>query len=100
MFRPSEGSLGVDHPVLTEQRAQKSMESFLCAESLEASGKPQFAVTKRLLEPGDELSPKDAAQYFYRQEEGITWVHPVLVMERKTAGGNHTVDVLTAGVEH
>src|SRR5215471_17293135 len=46
MFRPSEGSLGVDHPVLTEQRAQKSMESFLFAESPEASGKPQFAVAK------------------------------------------------------
>jgi len=37
MFRPSEGSLGVDHPVLAEQRAQKSMEGFLLAEPFEAS---------------------------------------------------------------
>ena len=39
MFWPPEGSLGVDHPVLTEQRAQKSMEGFLLAEPFETSGK-------------------------------------------------------------
>jgi hypothetical protein len=71
MLWPPERSLGVDYPILTEQRAQESMESFLFAEPFEASGKQQFAVTKSVLEPGDELAPKDAAQNFYRQEEGI-----------------------------
>ena len=30
MFGSAEGPLGVDHPVLTEQRAKESMEGFAC----------------------------------------------------------------------
>ena len=82
MFGSLEGSLGVDHPNLTKQWAQKTMESFLFAESLEASGEQQLAVTESLLEPGDELAPKDAAQDFYRQEEGIARADPSMVIER------------------
>ena len=66
MVGAPEGRLGVDHPILTEQRAQKSMERFRFAESLEASGKQEFAVTERVLEPGDELAAKDTAQHLYR----------------------------------
>ena len=82
------------------------MEGFLLAEPFEASWKQKFAVTESLLDPGDELATKDAAQDFYRQEEGITWVHPALVIGRETAGGDHAVDVrvmleiLSPGVEH
>ena len=34
MFGSSEGPLGVDHPVLTKQRPQESMEGFLFGQSL------------------------------------------------------------------
>ena len=39
MFGPSERSLGIEHPILTEQRSQKSVEGFRFAEGLQASGK-------------------------------------------------------------
>jgi hypothetical protein len=80
VFGPTEGSFGIDHPILAEQGAEKGMESFLFADSLEASRKQQFAVNERLLETGDELAAKDAAEYFYRQEEGIAGVNPSLVI--------------------
>ena len=80
MFRSSEGSFGVDHPILTEQRPQKSMEGFLFADSFEASGKEQFPVTLSFPETGNELAAKHAAQHLYRQEEGIARVHPALMI--------------------
>jgi len=93
MFRSTEGSLGVDHPILTKQRAQKGMEGFLFAESFEATGEQQFAVTESLLESGDELAAKDTAQHLYRQEEWVARLDPALVIGRETAGGNYAVDV-------
>ena len=43
VFGPAEWSFGVDHPVLTEQGPQKSMEGFLFAEPFQASGKQQLS---------------------------------------------------------
>src|SRR5580704_15896217 len=39
MFRTAKRSLGVDHPILTEQRSQKRVESFRFGEGLQTSGK-------------------------------------------------------------
>jgi len=78
VFGPSEGSFGVDHPILTEQRPQKSMEGFLFADPFQASGEHQFPVTESELETGNELAAKYAAQHLYRQEEGIARVNPAL----------------------
>jgi len=89
----SEGPLGVDHPILTEQRPQKSMEGFLFAESFQASGKQQFPVTESALEPGDELATKDAAQHFYRQEEVVLRMDPARVVWGQTSGGYDAMHV-------
>ena len=70
MLGPSEGTLGVHHPVLTEQRTEKRMESFLLAEPIEASGKQQLAVTESLLEPSYELAAKDTTQPFAGRKNG------------------------------
>ena len=106
MFRPSEGSFGVDHPILTEQRPQKSMEGFLFADPFQASGEHQFPVTESELETGNELAAEYAAQHLYRQEEGIARVNPALVIGRETTRWDHAVDmrvmleILAPGVEH
>src|ERR1700733_12101521 len=106
MFGPAERSFGVDYPILTEQRSQKSVEGFRFAEGLQASGKEQFPVLEGMLETVDELAAKYAAQHFYRQEEGIARMHPALVIGRETAGGDHAMDMrvmlegLSPGVEH
>ena len=82
------------------------MERFLFAEWLQASRKEQFPVLESVLETFDELAAKHAAQHFDRQEEGISRMHPALVIGRETAGGNHVVDVrmmlerLSPGMEH
>ena len=80
MFGPSEGPFGIDHPILTEQGPQKSMEGFWFADSFETSGKEQFPITESMLEAGNELAAEYAAQHLHRQEEGIARVHPALVI--------------------
>jgi hypothetical protein len=41
-LRPAEGPFGVNHPVLTKQRPQKSMEGFLLGEPFQAAREHQF----------------------------------------------------------
>ena len=106
VFGSSERSLGVDHPVLTKERPQKSMEGFLPGEWFQASRKQQFPLAESELETGDKLAAKYAAQHFYRQEERITWVNPALVIGRETTGRDDSMDVrmnlqiLPPGMQH
>jgi len=93
VFGSSERSLGIDHPVLTKERPQKSMEGFLPGELFQASGKQQFPLAESELETGAKLAAKYAAQHFYRQEEGITRVNPALVIGRETTGRDDAMDV-------
>jgi hypothetical protein len=63
-------------------------------------------LTEGFLQTGHELAAKDPAQYLHRQEERITRVNPVLVIERQTTRGDHTMnvrmmqEVLAPGMEH
>jgi hypothetical protein len=93
MLRPPEGAFGVDHPILTKERPEESMESFLCGEWLETAGKGESALTKGALEAGDKLAAKDAPQYPHRQEEGVARVKPALVVERQTARRDYAMDM-------
>src|SRR6202165_181466 len=106
MLRSTERALGVNHPILTQQRSQKSMKGFLPGQWLEAAGKHELVLTKGALQTGDELAAKDAAEYLYRQEEWIARMNPVLVIKRQTTRRDHAMNVrmmlkiLSPGVEH
>jgi 16S rRNA C1402 (ribose-2'-O) methylase RsmI len=82
------------------------MESSLLDQWLEAAGKHEFALAKGLFQTGHELATKDPAQYLHRQEERKARVNPVLVIERQTTRGDHTMnvrmvqEVLAPGMEH
>lgn len=93
MFWPAERPLRVDHPVMTKQLAQESMENFLSGKTLCAAGEEKFAVPESSLQTGDELAAKHAAKHLHRQEERIAWMNPLAVIERQAAGRNHAVDV-------
>ena len=58
----AEGRLGVDDPVLLEQRVQEGGEVLLLAERQALAEEPQLIAIKRSLEPGHELAAKDAAE--------------------------------------
>ena len=81
MFRPAERSFGVDHPILTKQRPEKSMKRLLSGKWLEATGKREFALTKSALQAGDKLATKDTAQDLHGQEESVARMDPALVVE-------------------
>ena len=58
------------------------------------------------LQTGAELAAKHAAEDFHRQKERISRAHPMAVIERQSASGDHTMGVrvmfefLIPGVEH
>jgi len=93
MLRPSEGSFGVDYPVLTKERAEEGMKSLLSGQWLEAAGEREFAFAKGALQAGDELAAKDTAQHLHRQEERVARMDPALVVERQAARGDHAMNV-------
>ena len=63
MFGSSEWPFGVDHPVVAKQQSQKLIERFLFGQPFHTTRKPEFALEESALQTGDELTPKDAAQY-------------------------------------
>ena len=93
MFGPAEWSFGVDHPIVTEQRSQKSMESLLFAEPFQTSGKQQLSVAESVLEAGNELASEYAAQNLDRQKERIPRVYPAGVVRGDPARWNNAVNV-------
>ena len=65
-----------------------------------------LALPEVALQGGDKFAAKDAAEHLDGKEEGVTWLDPVGVIERQSAGGHHTMHVrvkfelLIPGVEH
>ena len=84
VFRPAEGCLGVDHPVLPKQRAQERGECLLVRQRLALAVESQVASGERPAQSGHELTAKDAAEHSHRQEE-------VGRRSRSTAHGPATV---------
>lgn len=80
VFRSSEWPLGVNHPVLTKQRAEKSVEGLFLGQAFDTTGEGQFSLAKSPLQSGDELAAKDTAEHLYRQEERVARVNPALVV--------------------
>ena len=61
--------LGIDDPILPEQLAQKDPKADWSAQMFEISTEAELLATDEALQTSNELSAKDAAEYFYRKEE-------------------------------
>jgi len=59
----SEGSLGIDHPALSEQGPQPRREGLRLGEGLEVSVENQLAIAEGALESGNKLAAKDATEH-------------------------------------
>ena len=93
VFRSAEGAFGVDHPLLTKERSQELGKGLLRGQWPEAAGEHEFALMEGGLQASDELATKDAAEYRHRQEERVTRVNPVLVIERQATRGDHAMNM-------
>ena len=70
MFRSTEGTLGVDDPVVTEQDSEPGGEATWLGERCKLAVELELALVERRLETGDELAPEDAPEHLDGQEEG------------------------------
>jgi hypothetical protein len=70
MFRSSEGSLGVDHPVMAEQESEPCVEVSWLSERYEVAVELELGFMERGLQTSDELAAEDATEDLDRKEEG------------------------------
>jgi len=61
VFWPAEWRLGINHPVLTEQLAQKAVKALRLLQMFEVSLKAELLLAEKALQSSDELATKDAA---------------------------------------
>ena len=69
VFRPTEGWLGIDDPLLGEELAEELAEAFGVGEFLKRAMELELVFEQELPERGDELTAEDATQNADRQEE-------------------------------
>jgi hypothetical protein len=93
MFGTTEGRLAVDHPVLTEERTEKSSESLGFREKLEVPVEAQLTVVEGAFESGDKLATEDSAQHLDGQKEAIARGDPAPVIGGETTGRDHAMDM-------
>jgi hypothetical protein len=93
VLRAAEGRFGVHDPILTEQRPEKGTEGRLPRKGLKIAWKSQLPFSKRSPQSRRELAPEHAAEHFHGQKECIAWMNPPLVIERKTTGRNHAMNM-------
>lgn len=93
MFRSAEGSLGVNHPVVTEQESKPGGEAAGLGERSEMAVELELAFTEGGLQAGDELAAEDTAEHPDREEEGSARGDPTGVIRCETAGSDHAVDM-------
>jgi len=70
MFRPSEGFLGIDDPVVAEQDPQPGSKGAWLSKGQKAAVELERARKKSAAESGDELAAEDAAEYLDGKKEG------------------------------
>jgi len=106
MFRPSEGALGVDDPVMAEQYPQPCCKGTRLGHGQEVAVELEHASMEGAAKSGDELAAEDTAEYADRQKEGAPGGDPAGVIRRQTTGGQYAVDMrmklqaLIPAVEH
>src|ERR1035437_5224164 len=81
ILRSAEGAFAIDDPLLMKERSKERGKCLLRGYGAEAAGEHDFALLKGVLQALDDLATKDAAEYGHGQEERITRVDPVLVIE-------------------
>ena len=69
VFRPTEGPLGVDDPVMMEQSTQPGCEGLRLGKRHEVAVELERAFVEGGLQPGDELTAKDTAEHLDGKEE-------------------------------
>lgn len=70
VMRTGKGRLGIDDPVLTEERTQERAERFLVFERLERTGELELVLLESSFQAGDELSAEEATENVDGKEEG------------------------------
>src|SRR5271165_1340121 len=70
MFRPPEGFLGIDDPVVAEQDLQPGSKGAWLSQGQKAAVELERARKKSAAESGDELAAEDAAEYLDGKKEG------------------------------
>ena len=71
VFRPTEGRLGIDHPVLAEQHSEPGREGLRIRERRELAVELERGIAESGLECGDELSAEDTAEHLDGKEERL-----------------------------
>ena len=89
----AERRFGVHDPVLAKERAKKKMECSFLRKRLKTAGKDQLAFPKSSLQPSRELASKYSAEHLHGKKECVTRMNPMLMIERKTTGRNHAMDM-------
>jgi hypothetical protein len=64
LFRPSEGRLGENNPILTKQRSEERREVFWVRQMVDRSGAGQPFLAMSAAESGEELSTKNFRESF------------------------------------
>src|SRR5271166_1279662 len=93
IFRPSEGALGVDDPVMAEQYAQPCCEGTRLGHGQEVAVELDHASMEGAAKSSDELAAEDTAEHTDGQEEGAPSGDPAGVIWSDTAGGQYAVDM-------
>ena len=93
MLRSSEGRLGIDDPVLAEQRTQPGPEGTRLGQRPQAAVELEVTSMECVAKSFDELAAEDTAEHADGQEEGAPGGDPACVIRCETAGGNDAVNM-------
>src|SRR6266853_3217256 len=91
MLWPAEGTLRVDHPVVSEQFSQPRGEGLRLSKGCQVSMEFQAAVAKGALESRNKLAAKDTTEHQDGKKEGVASFDPTRVIDGESAGRNHTM---------
>ena len=108
IFRAAEWPFAVDDPVVAEEFGDEGMKSLRVRKMLQFAMEADFPFGESVLEGILDLSSKDLSEDLLRQKEPVTRIcrHPVLMVERQSAGRDDAVHVwmmlhgLRPGMEH
>ena len=97
VFRTTEGTFQIDHPILSMQWPKPSGEDPGLRQKFQVSMEVQLAILKSLFECVDELAAKEFTQHFLGKEVVVAGTNPAGVIRREAAGRNDTVYMWMSG---
>src|ERR1035441_2770802 len=93
MLRSSEGRLGIDNPVLTEQHPQPCGEGPRFGEWQEAAVELEITSMECVAKTFDELAAEEAGEHADGQKQGAPGGYPACVIQCEAASGNYAVNM-------